>query len=187
MVPQAKKIRTKIMRLRCLRFFKDGRELQHSDSYLEYVDCVSITFEWQKKDKRNDTVTQLTLEHIILCPVRQWDALVKRIRKYPGSTGDTPVSEVWKNHKIEHVTSTEMVAALRDAVRAIGEDKLGFKEEQFGTHYQISGATMAMYLGECPVYTIMMIGRWYSDAFLRYMIKQVDQFSHNVSQRIICF
>ena len=46
MVPQAEKIRTNILRLCCLRFFKDGRELKHSDPYLEYADCVSITFEW---------------------------------------------------------------------------------------------------------------------------------------------
>ena len=127
MVPQSEKRTTKILRLRCLIFFKDGRELQHSDSYLEYADCVSITFEWEQKDKINDTVTQLASENIILCPVRQWAALVKRIRKYPGSTGDTPVSEVWKNHKIEHVTSVEIVAALRDVVCAIEEDKLVFK------------------------------------------------------------
>ena len=44
-----------------------------------------------------------------------------------------------------------------------------------------------MYLGECPVYTIMMIGRWSSDAFLRYIRKQVKQFSHNVSRRMIRF
>ena len=126
-------------------------------------------------------------EHIIICPIRQWAALVKLIRKYPGSTCDTPVSEVWKNHKIKHVTSKEMVSALRDAVCAIGEDKLGFRTEQVGTHSQISGAAMAMYLGDCPVYTIMMIGRWSSDAFLRYIRKQVDQFSHNVSRRMIRF
>ena len=83
---------------------------------------------------------QLDSEHIILCPVRQWDALVKCIRKYPGSTGDTPVSEVWKNHKIEHVTSAEIVGALRDAVRVIGEDKLGFNAEQVGTRSQRYGA-----------------------------------------------
>ena len=112
---------------------------------------------------------------------------MKRIRKYPGSTGDTHVSSVWKNHKIEHVTSAEMVAALRDAVRAIGEDKLGFKAEQVGTHYQRSVAAMAMYLGECLVYTIVMIGRWSSDAFLIYIRKQVEQFSHNVSRRMIRF
>ena len=130
---------------------------------------------------------QLASEHIILCPVWQWDALVKRIRKYPGSTDDTPVLAVWKNHKIEHVTSAEMVAALMDAVCAIGEDKLGFKEKKVGTHSQRSGAAMSMYLGECPVYTIMIFGRWYSDAFLIYTRKKVEQFSHNVSRRMIRF
>ena len=91
MVPKDDKRRTNILRLRCMILFKDGRELQHSDTYLEYAECVSITFEWQKKDKRNETATQLALEHIIICPVRQWAALVKYIKKYPGSTGDTPV------------------------------------------------------------------------------------------------
>ena len=83
------------------------------------------------------------------------------------------MSAVWKNHKIQHVTSEEMVADLRDAVRAIREDKLSFKEEQVGTHYQRSGAAMAMYLGEFPVYTVIMIGRCSSDAFLRSIRKQV--------------
>ena len=46
---------------------------------------------------------------------------------------------------------------------------------------------MAMYLGECPVYTIMLIGRWSSDAFLRYIRKQVMEFSHNVSKRMLKF
>ncbi len=44
---------------------------------------------------------------------------------------------------------------------------------------------MSMYLGECPVYTIMMIGRWSSDAFLLYIWKQVEQFSHNVSRKML--
>jgi hypothetical protein len=46
---------------------------------------------------------------------------------------------------------------------------------------------MAMYLGECPVYTIMLMGRWSSDAFLRYIRKQVLEFSHNVSKRMLRF
>ena len=101
--------------------------------------------------------------------------------------GDTPVSTVWKNHTIKHVTSSEMVASLRGDVHAIGEDKLGFKAEQVRTHSQRLGAAMAMYLGECPVYTIIMIGRWSSDAFLRYIRKQVEQFSHNIYLIMICF
>ena len=44
---------------------------------------------------------------------------------------------------------------------------------------------MAMFLDEIPVYVIMMIGRWSSDAFLKYIRKQVEQSSHNVFRRMI--
>eukprot|EP00957_Ditylum_brightwellii_P098007 7464628-Ditylum_brightwellii.AAC.1 len=45
---------------------------------------------------------------------------------------------------------------------------------------------MAMYLGECPVYSTMMIGRWSSDAFLRHIaedeggkVLRLDSRQHN--------
>ena len=186
-VPQSEKRRTDILRIRCIRFLKDGKVLPHNSPFLEYADCVSITFEFQKKDERNDTVTQMASSDILLCPPRQWAAIVRRILSYPGANEDTPVSAVWRNDRIEHITSTEMVEALRAGVGAIGEETLGIKKEEIGTHSIRSGAAMAMYLGECPVYTIMMIGRWSSDAFLRYIRKQVEQFSHNVSKRMLRF
>ena len=49
------------------------------------------------------------------------------------------------------------------------------------------GTAMAMYLEEFPVYVIMMTGRWSLDAFLRFIRKQVEQFSHNVSSRMLRF
>ena len=42
-----------------------------------------------------------------------------------------------------------------------------------------------MYLGKCPVNTIMLIGQWSSNPFLRYIRKQVMEFSHNVSKRML--
>ena len=186
-VPQAEKRRTAVLRLRNIRFFRNGIELTHNHPQIEFSDSVSITFEWQKKDERMDTVTQLRSGDALLCPVRRWAAIVRRILGYPGATSDTPVSAVWRFSRIDHITSKEMVQALRAAVSSIGEDILGIKVEEVGTHSLRSGAAMAMYLGECPVYTIMMIGRWSSDAFLRYIRKQVEQFSHNVSSRMIKF
>ena len=78
-----------------------------------------------------------------------------------------------------------MKNALRAAASVIGESALGFKVSEIGTHSIRSGSAMAMYLDDVPVYTIMLIGRWSSDAFLRYIRKQVEQFSHNVSRRMI--
>ena len=46
---------------------------------------------------------------------------------------------------------------------------------------------MEMYLGEIPVYTIMLISRWSSDAFLHYICKQMEQFLRNVSKKMLTF
>ena len=78
-----------------------------------------------------------------------------------------------------------MITALRAAAKAIGEDKLGFKISEIGTHSLRSGVAMAMTLDQIPVYVVMMIGRWSSNTFLKYTRKQVEQFSHNVAQRMI--
>ena len=76
-----------------------------------------------------------------------------------------------------HVTSKILIDALEGAIEAVGiKDRIGFQKGEIGTHSIRSGAAMAMYLGEIPVYTIMMLGRWSSDAFLRYIRKQVEQF-----------
>ena len=44
---------------------------------------------------------------------------------------------------------------------------------------------MMMYLAKEPVYTIMLIGRWNSDAFLAYIEKQIKEFTKGVSTRML--
>jgi hypothetical protein len=68
---------------------------------------------------------------------------------------------------------------------AIGKHKLGFAPDQIGLHLAHSGAAMAMYLAGVPVFTIMLLGRWASDAFLQYICKQVQEFIEGVSQQTI--
>jgi len=184
-VPQQEKRRTEILRLRNLRFFNNGRLVPHDDPSLEYSNCLNITFEMQKKDKKNDTTTQMASGDITLCPVRAAAAIVRRIRSYPGANNDTPISATWKHDRIEHIMSKQISNALRDAVSAIGEDALHIATHEIGTHSIRSGAAMAMFLGGCPVFLIMMIGRWSSDAFLRYIRKQVEEFNHDVSRKML--
>ena len=75
---------------------------------------------------------------------------------------------------------------LKATVAAIGIDKLGFGPDDIGTHSIRAGSAMAMYLDGVPVFTIMLMGRWSSDAFLKYIWRQeVEQFSHNVASRMI--
>ena len=46
---------------------------------------------------------------------------------------------------------------------------------------------MMMYLSKTPVYTIMMTGRWSSNAFLCYIEKQVLEFSKGLSAKMLKF
>jgi hypothetical protein len=132
-----------------------------------------------------DTVTLSASQDTLLCLVMAAAAIVRRIRTHPSSSQDSPILTVIVNGHLEQVTSTHMIHALSDAVGAIGEVKLGIKNEDVGTHSIRLGTAMAMYLGECPVFMIMLIGRLSSDAFLRYIRKQVMEFIQNVAKRIL--
>jgi hypothetical protein len=74
---------------------------------------------------------------------------------------------------------------IKDGVVAIGETKLGILRSEVGTHLIRSGAAMAMYLVGVPIFSIMPIGRWSSLAFLKYIRKQVQGFSHRISSKMI--
>ena len=177
--------KTKQLRLRNIRFFRNHKLVPHSCSSLLTSDFVSITFEDQKNSMRNDTITMHASNHAIMCPVRSWARVVRRVSRCYGNNTDTLVSSFRQGKKIFNVSSKDALVAIRAAAQRVGESKLGFKVDDIGTHSLRSGAAMAMYLDDAPVYTIMIIGRWSSDAFLLYIRKQVEQFSHNVSTRMV--
>ena len=177
--------KTKRLTLRNLRFFKNGELMDHRSPLLTTAEVLSITFVDQKNDQRNDTFTMHASQHHVLCPVRSWAKVTQRILSYKNTTLDSFVNTVSYDSKLYDITSTDSVKALRAAAMSISSTRLGFEPNDIGTHSIRSGAAMAMYLDEIPVYTIMLIGRWSSDAFLLYIRKQVEQFSHNVSKRMI--
>jgi len=105
---------------------------------------------------------------------------------YPTSSPETTVNTYFHHYKSKTLfTGTVLLRRLRLAATTIGPDELGFTAKQIGLHSARSGAAMAMYLAGVPVFTIMLLGRWSSDAFLRYIRKQVKEFSTGISQKMI--
>jgi hypothetical protein len=102
-----------------------------------------------------------------------------------GSSPDTHLYE-FRNSKGKKATITNKIALqlLRQHVATIDPD-YGIHQDEVGLHSFRSSSAMAMYLNGIPVYTIMLLGRWSSDAFLRYIRKQVTEFSNNVSRKMI--
>jgi hypothetical protein len=118
--------------------------------------------------------------------VKIWAKIIGRILSYPTSSNSTSVNCFRSSDDaIIYFSGKDLLSRIRLVADTLGEDELGFTSDQLGLHSARSGATMAMYLASVPVYTIMLLGRWSSDAFLRYIRHQVKEFSKGVSQRMI--
>jgi hypothetical protein len=152
---------------------------------LNPADCVSITFERQKNERKYETVTQWRTSDPITYPVKLWTSIISRILSFKGTNQNSPVSLAQHNNKTISITSEMVANLLKDGVVAIGEMKLGIHRSEVGTHSIRSGATMAMYLAGVPIFSIMLIGRWSSLAFMKYIRKQVQEFSFGISSKMI--
>jgi hypothetical protein len=79
--------RTKILCVRNIRFFdNNNRDISRNVPYLSSAVTVSITFELQKKEVQNDTISHQqsgdTIDLGEMCPVRATIALVKQLYSY---------------------------------------------------------------------------------------------------------
>lgn len=184
-VPSGESRKTRVLRIRDIRFFHKHIPLKHTAPNLVDADVVAITFTSQKNEERYEVVNQFKTDDPVLCPVKAWAAIITRITSYKQSTDDSTVNCYCSGKSLVQLTSANVRTALRTAVLTIGIDRLGFGTDDVGTHSLRSGAAMAMYLAKEPVYTIMLLGRWSSDAFLKYIRKQVQDFSIGVSGRML--
>ena len=92
---------------------------------------------------------------------------MKRVLGHPSTNSDTPVNAFVVNGVLKHIPATRTVDKIRASATVIGEDVLGCHPSEFGSHSIRSGAAMAMCLNHVPTHTIMLVGRWSSDAFLK--------------------
>ena len=132
---------------------------------------VNITYEWQKNEERHDSVSMHSCSDRQQCefnPVYIWAKIITEVRNYPGTdrVEDRKINILVKNGKTTEMTSAQVRTKLRAVAASVGKDILGFPPDEIGCHSLRSGAAMAMKLAGVSEYTIMIIGRWKSMAFL---------------------
>jgi len=79
--------RTKLLCVRNVRFFdENNQDISKNYSCIQFASTVSVTFEFQKKDVRNNTISyQHSGDSIVMgemCPVKAMAAMIKQIRSY---------------------------------------------------------------------------------------------------------
>jgi hypothetical protein len=180
------KKRTKIVRIGNVIFKKDNILVHHSDINLQHADLVRIKFSFQKNDKRDVCIHMFKSGDQILCPVIAWARTIQRVRKIPNSTDDSEVCLFLDNKQnVYNINAAYVRSRLRAIVILIGEEKLGFTNDDIGLHSIRSGGAMAMFLSGTSVIIIMRVGRWSSEAFLEYIRDQIETFTAGVSRSML--
>ena len=183
--PEASR-RTKLLCLRNFRFFRGSTLLDIFRDNLFSADSISITFEFQKNDVRQETVTQEKSNDPSLCPVRSAASLVMFIIRIPGASLNMSINSFRKNDgNVILVSSSTMLTTIHQAATSMSKDVLGFSSSEIGCHSVRSACAMALVLAGYPEFTIMLIGRWRSYSFLRYIRKQIQQFYSGISSCMI--
>jgi hypothetical protein len=180
--------KTRPIRVCDIVFRMGHRVIPHSSMEIFHAEDVSIDFGDQKSDIKDETVSQDSNNNNDgLNPVTLWAFTIQRLRSYPGFREDWEVYKFYDHDsgKLSNITSKEILIDIRAAVDAIGPDILGFTSDDVGTHSVRSSLAMMMYLAKEAIYTIMLVGRWSSDAFLAYIEKQIKEFTRGVSSRML--
>jgi hypothetical protein len=149
--------------------FRDrfNRTIKHDNPDLETkVEWVSLTFRFQKRDIRDDTITQSRSGHRVFCPVLACAAIVRDMLRDGNKPTDCVYRFLHENGTFADLHSKMALLMLRQSLCTINSEALNIKPEECGLHSLRSSAAMAMYLNGILVYTIMLLGRWSSDAFL---------------------
>jgi hypothetical protein len=184
-----------VLCVRNFRFFdKNNRDISSELHLLSEATTVSITFEFQKRDVRNDTISHQRSGDKQgqgeMCPVRAAVEIIKRIHAYNlprDHVRDIQINFIQWESMSYTIPSSLILLKIRTVVKNLGQEKLGFLPEEVGTHSNRSGGAMGMFLAGTPVYTIMLMGRWSSDAFMKYLQKQVLSLSHGIANKMLTF
>jgi hypothetical protein len=108
--------RTKSIMKRNLVFLKDDKILPHDHLFLETADSVTVNFEYQKRDDRNDQVTQCATEHPLFYPVKIAARIIRRLHAMRASD-EIPISTfVRKNGRWGDFDSSTALILLRDFI-----------------------------------------------------------------------
>ena len=108
------------------------------------------------------------------------------LRKQKGSGNSMPVYMHWESRKsMLAFTGREMCKKLRDLVWDIGSGCLGIMPEEVSTHLVRASFMKALILGGTPVFKVMLVGQWTSDAFIWYIWEQILKFSEHISRNMI--
>jgi hypothetical protein len=110
--------KTKLLALRNFSFYKNKKLINIHDKDPHLADYMKITFESQKTKQKNQGVFHHRTHHPILCPIKIWASIIRRILSIPNSSPNSTVNTILLPDRSTHrLSNTFLITKLRLCAR----------------------------------------------------------------------
>lgn len=145
-----------------------------SDVEIKSATWVSLYFTTQKNQRKGDSISLGRTSHPLCCPVQAAIRFVLRHRRHFHRHGQpvqprTKLAQYYDVNNTSHAIRAEDVTkALRFAATAC-QHSTGIAPADISARSLRAGGAMALLVGRVDTDTIKLLGRWHSDAMMRYL------------------
>ena len=157
------------------------------DHEIEAATAVSLTFTTQKNMSRGDIISHARSGHFRCCPVTSIIRLFLRHRRWFAQQqkpfdGKAPLASYYNlQQKHIRVRATDITSQLRFAA-SLCEHATGIPPENISARSLRAGGAMALLCGRIDKDTIKLLGRWHSDAMMRYLHQEAQPIYQRLSK-----
>lgn len=144
---------------------------------------MSLTFTDQKNGVRGEVVGHATSGNLLLCPVRSIVRRILHLRQH-NAPPTTPLARVFSQGTWYKIKPGDITNALRGAVSFLGPD-LGFLPSDVSARCLRAAGATALLNAKIDGDIIKLLGRWHSDAMLRYLHLQAAPLMKDFSKQML--
>ena len=138
-----------------------------TDAELASATFISLTFTDQKNGVRGEVIGLSTSGNPFVCPVRAVCRRIQHLRMH-GAPLTAPLANVFVTGAWAKITPSHITTTLRTAVSFLGPE-LGFLPSDVSARCLRAAGATALLNAKVDGDIIKLLGRWHSDAMLRYL------------------
>jgi hypothetical protein len=181
--------RSKAFRLQDISFLVGSRSYLATDNSLNdlmsSITRATMTFNDQKNSVRGEQISHAATTHPQLCPCKSLARLCRHLRDHSAPI-NTPIHTYYRgNPPSPHLTHpADITASLRIAATQL-EAQTGIDASLLTARSLRPGGATALLCAGVDSDVIQLLGRWKSDAMLRYLRIAAHAHSNNLAQSML--
>jgi hypothetical protein len=137
---------------------------------MEAADSVAYTFTTQNNGRPNEKLVHGRSGNGLCCPVKA-TARQLHYHRQKKCKASTPLASYYRGGRRIPIKATDVTQVLRDAM-TLNYHRTGIAADEVSARSLRAGGAMALMYGKVDTDHIRMLGRWHSDAMMRYLHMQ---------------